>query len=113
MKAFPIVLLATLVLAGCNESSQTKSSADGKSNVATAPADYVDNLAKAQKRAVKTVDITTMNKAVESFFVHEGHYPNDLLELVEKRYLPRIPTLPGTATWDYDTNTGVVSIMKN
>ncbi len=54
-----------------------------------------------------------MNKAVESFYVQEGRFPNDLLELVERRYLPRIPTLPTDSAWDYDTNTGIVIIIKN
>ena len=115
MKAILLALLATLLIAGCNDSSQTKnsSSSGDKSNVATAWADYINNAAKAQKRAVKTADIAAMNKAVESFYVQEGRFPSDLLELVERRYLPRIPTLPDPATWDYDTNTGIVSIMKN
>jgi len=106
-------MLATLFLAGCNESSQSGGSnpSDNKSSVA--PAEYLNNAAKTQKRAVKIVDVTAMNKSIESFYVQEGRYPKDLLELVEKGVLPRIPELPENATWDYDTNYGVVSIRKN
>lgn len=115
MKAILIAMLATLFLAGCNESSQSGGSnpSDNKSSVAPAPAEYLNNAAKAQKRAVKTVDVAAMNKSIESFYVQEGRYPKDLLELVEKGVLPRIPELPDKATWDYDTNYGVVSIQKN
>ena len=113
MKANLLAMLATLFFAGCNDSTQTNGSSGAKSGVATAPAEYLNNAAKAQKRAVKTVDVAAMNKSIESFYVQEGRYPKDLLELVEKGVLPRIPELPDKATWDYDTNYGVVSIRKN
>lgn len=115
MKAFLLAILATLLLADCNDSSQSNSSKSSgdKSSIATAPIDYLNNAAKAHKRAVKTVDIVSMNKVVESFYVQEGRFPKDLLELVEKGLLPRVPNLPDKASWDYDTNTGMVSIQKN
>ena len=106
-------MLTSLVFVGCNDSSQTKGSSSDKAATANAPAGYLNNAAKAHKRAVKTTDITAMNKAIESFYVQEGRFPNDLLELVERRYLPRIPTLPTDSAWDYDTNTGIVIIIKN
>ena len=113
MKANLLAMLAMLFLAGCNDSSQTNASSDNKTTVASAPADYLNNAAKAQKNAVKTVDTAAMNKAVESFYVQEGRFPKDLLELVEKGLLPRIPTLPDKATWVYDSKNGVVSIQRN
>lgn len=113
MKAILLAMLAALVLAGCNDSSQTTGSAGDKSSVATAPAEYLNNAAKNQKRAVRTADIAAMNKAVELFYVQEGRFPKDLMELVEKNYLPRLPLLPDKTEWDYDTNAGVVGILKN
>ena len=108
-------MLATLLFGGCNDSSQTNtsSSSGNKSSVTTAPAEYLNRAAKAQKRAVKTVDVTAMNKAIESFYVQQGRFPKDLLELVEKGLLPRIPELPDKATWVYDSKNGVVSIQRN
>ena len=113
MKAIFFVMLATLWLAGCNDSPQTTRPAGDKSSVGTAPADYLNNAAKSQKRAVKTADIAAMNKAIESFYVQEGRFPKDLMELVEKNLLPRLPVLPDKIEWDYDTNSGVVGILKN
>ncbi len=115
MKAILLAMLAALLFAGCNDASRTNnsSSSGDNSRAATAPADYPSRTAKAQKRAVKPVDVTAMNKAIESFYVQEGRFPKDLLELVEKGLLPRMPTLPDKSEWDYDTNNGVVRIMKN
>ncbi len=113
MKANLLAMLAALVLVGCNDSSQTTGASGGKSSVATAPAEYLNNAAKEQKRAVKVADIAAMNKTVEKFYVQEGRFPKDLLELIEKDYLPRLPVLPDKAEWDYDTNSGVVGILRN
>jgi hypothetical protein len=113
MKAILLVTLATLLFTGCNDSSRMTEAGGDKSNIATAPADDLNTAAKSQKRAVKTADITAMNKAVESFYVQEGRFPKDLMELVEKNYLPRLPLLPDKAGWDYNTNYGVVSILRN
>ena len=113
VKAIFMVMLATLLLAGCNDSSKTAGAAGGQSSVATAPAEYLNTAVKNQKRAVKTADIAAMNKTVESFYVQEGRFPKDLMELIEKNYLPRLPVLPDKVEWDYDTNSGVVGILKN
>jgi len=108
MKAIALIpTLAILLLAsGCNDNSTPGS------NPATAPADYLNNAVKAEKRAIKKIDVTAVNKAIESFYVQEGRFPKDLLELVEKSYIPQIPPLPDGNTWDYDTNTGIVKIQK-
>jgi len=112
MKAISLVpALALVLFTGCNDSSPTGGNvtSGGSTN---ASAGYLNSLAADQKRATKTIDATAMNKAVESYYVQEGHFPKDLLELVETRFLPLIPKLPDGATWEYDTNTGVVTIQK-
>ena len=113
MKAILLAMLAALLFAGCNDPSQSTGAAGEKSSAATAPAEYLNNAAKEQRRMVKAVDIAAMNKTVEKFYVQEGRFPKDLLELVEKDYMPRLPLLPERAEWDYDTNSGVVGILKN
>ena len=110
MKAICLgVALALLWLTGCNDSHgpQKKGTSSGEPS----PGNYLNNLT-AQQRATKTVDTVTVNTAVERFYVQEGRCPKDLLELVELRYLSRLPELPAGANWDYDTNSGVVSIIQ-
>lgn len=112
MKAISLVaLLSVLLLTGCNDSAGPKDSASS-GNLATAPVDYLNNAAKAQQRAVKTVDLTAVNKAIETFYVQEGRFPKDLLELAELKYLPRIPEPPPGLTWNYDTNSGTATLEK-
>jgi hypothetical protein len=114
MKAIFLVVLVALLIAGCNDSpTDNSASSNDKSKAAIAPTDYSTKPVNRPKRAVKPVDATVMNKAIESFYVQEGRFPKDLLELVEKGVLPRIPTLPGKAEWDYDTNNGVVNIIRH
>lgn len=105
----PAVLLLALV--GCSKSAPPDGDAPQKTTAT--PGDYLNNLTTAEKRASKTVDAAAVNRAIETFYVEEGRFPKDLLELVELKYLPLIPKLPEGASWDYDTNTGVVMISKS
>jgi hypothetical protein len=102
------VLLSAGLLTGCSDapppSPETASEAG--------PGGYLKNVAESQQRAVKTVDLAAVNKAVETFYVQEGRFPKELLELVERNYLPTIPELPGGAVWKYDATNGIVSIGR-
>ncbi|MGC3957679.1 MAG: hypothetical protein QM813_06935 [Verrucomicrobiota bacterium] len=66
----------------------------------------------AVRRAQKTVDLTALNKAIEKFYLQEGRFPTNLVELARRDYISLIPTLPEGMAWDYDTNTGLVSVIK-
>jgi hypothetical protein len=101
-----------VVLVGCHDSTPPDAGTSPKSSETT-PGDYLNNLATAQKRATKTVDTAAVNRAIEAFYVQEGRFPKDLLELVELKYIPQLPKLPEGANWNYDTNTGVVMIEKS
>lgn len=70
-------------------------------------------MAKAKQQAHQTADVTAINKAIEAFYVQEGRFPTNLLELAERDYIPIIPVLQEGMNWDYDTNTGVVTIGKD
>ncbi len=111
LRLIPAVLLLALV--GCSKSTPSEGGDGGAPQKTTAtPGDYLNNLTTAEKRASKTVDTSAVNRAIETFYVEEGRFPKDLLELVELKYIPLIPKLPEGANWDYDTNTGVVMISK-
>jgi len=102
------MLLLLGFFAGCD--NRTPPSAP---NPANTPGGYLQNAVQAKSRALKTVDATSANKAIELFYVQEGHYPKDLLELVEKSYLPELPDPPAGMKWEYDTNSGIASITKD
>jgi len=117
MKTLMLFAFATVwCLVGCSDSSNKP--APGSTNaptggsVLTAPADYLNSAAKAQQSAVKTVDTTSLNKALEMFNVQEGRYPKDLNELVTKKYMPLIPTPPFGTKLEYDAKAGTVKVVK-
>jgi hypothetical protein len=105
-----------LLLSGCGDKSSqpatTTNAASTGGSIATAPADYLSGLGKAQQSAVKTVDTTSVNKAIQLFNVDQGRNPNDLNELVEKHYLPQVPTPPFGTKLEYDATAGTVKVMK-
>ena len=105
-----------LVLVGCGDSSNKPATNSTNTptggNVLTAPVDYLNSAAKGQQSAVKTVDVTSLNKALDLFNVQEGRFPKDLNELVAKKYIPEIPTPPFGTKIEYDANAGTVKVVK-
>ena len=113
---FCLSLAAGLVLIGCGESpdkpSQPTNGAASGSSPLSAPADYVGALGKAQQTAVKTVDTTSLNQAIQMFNVEHSRYPKDLNELVEGKFIPKIPAAPYGMKLEYDATTGKVKVVK-
>lgn len=78
---------------------------------------YFNSLEKA-KEAVLRQDLGIMRNAIDQFYSDLGKYPIDLMELVDKRYLRRIPIDPLTEsdqTWievppDNEEETGVYDV---
>lgn len=113
-----LLITATLgvLLVGCSEKSdkttQTTNAATSDGNPLNAPANYLGGLAKGQQSAVKTVDVSSLNQAIQLFNVQEGRFPKDLNELVENKYIPKIPDAPYGMKIVYDTNAGTVKVVK-
>lgn len=116
MKASILLSLAAgLLVAGCGEKSKPSgqnTNAASSGNPLTAPVDYLGAAAKAQQSAVKTVDVTSLNKAIEMFNVDKGRNPKDLNELVAEKYMPMIPATPYGTKLEYDAVAGKVKVVK-
>ena len=117
MKQHILSLIAfTALLAGCDSSSSSSGKSTNTSSSGTAPAEapagYLGALGKAQQNAVKTVDTTSVNQAIQLFNVDQGRNPKDLNELVEKKYLPMVPAAPAGSKLVYDANAGTVKVVK-
>ncbi len=108
MKAILLLPVTAVLFIGCKDSRNAPAA-----NQATTPADYLNQMVQAEKKASFTVDVASVNKAIEAFYIEEGRFPKDLLELVESGQISRIPKLPAGVTWQYDTNDGVVKIVKD
>ena len=121
MKTSFLVLIATgLLLTGCGKNnsspnlqgtntSQTTNTTDS-AHPAPSSADYLGTLMRADKSAVKTIDVSYLNQAVQLFNTQEGRLPKDLNELVPN-YVGKLPATPYGTKLDYDPNTGVVKVV--
>ena len=112
-----LALAPLLLLAGCGDNS-SKPAAPAGTNTASAdgsplnaPADYLRGLASGKQSAVKTVDTTALDKAIQLFGVDHGRNPKDLNELVEQKYIPRVPDAPYGMKLVYDADAGTVKVV--
>ena len=110
-------LALAVALAGCSKKETTPATPATNAPMAggnpiTAPIDYLGAVAKAQKSAVKTVDTVSLNKAIELFNAQEERFPDDLNELVAKKYLQSVPAAPAGMKFEYDAKAGTVRIVK-
>lgn len=113
MKAFilPVILVAALA-AGCGDSSKPGTAANEASNAVTAPVGYLGAAVQAKKYSEKQIDLAYINQAIQQFQVGEGRLPKSLQELVDEKYLGKIPEAPYGYKIIYDPATGTVSVVK-
>jgi hypothetical protein len=108
-------LAAGLGLSACSQKSETPvastNSATSSSSPLNAPAGYLGALAKGQQTAVKTIDTASLDKAIQMFSVENGRNPKDLNELVEQKFIPRIPETPFGTKLVYDPAAGTVKVV--
>src|SRR2546427_3666198 len=117
MKVYCLSVLTASLLLGCGQKSDqpatpTTNPASAGGSPLTAPVDYLRAVGKAQQSAVKTVDTTSLNQAIQLFNVEKGRNPKDLNELVAQKFIPRIPDAPYGMKLDYDAQAGKVSVVK-
>ncbi len=112
---FSLVFAGSLALAGCGDNSSKPAggtnAAASSGNPVTAPVDYLSAIAKGKQTAVKTVDITSLEKAVELFGADKGRNPKDLDELVKEKYISKLPDAPYGMKLSYDANSGRVQVV--
>lgn len=114
----PLSFAAALMLFGCakkdsaSNASATNAAAPSSGNPLTAPVDYLGAVSKAQKTAVKVLDVSSINKAIQEFNAGEGHYPKDLNELVAEKYLVALPAAPPGTRFEYNPATGQFRVMR-
>ena len=118
--SFLILLVAGMCWAGCgkktsspppspgtNATTQTTNTAE----VAKPSGGYLGALMQADKSAVKTIDVSYLNQAVQLFNTQEGRYPKDLNELVPN-YVAKLPAPPYGYRINYDAKGGLVTVVR-
>ena len=93
---FAIALAASL-LAGCGNSDEVS--------------DAAGTMGRSQAKAINTVDLASLDKAIQMFNVNEGRFPKSLDELVQSKLISKIPDAPVGKKIEYDPTTGKVSIV--
>jgi hypothetical protein len=123
--SFLVLIAAGLLLAGCGDNNSSKQAQTTNStatltnaavnyntgNPITAPVDYLGAVVQAQKYAVKTIDVSYLNQAIQLFSAQEGRLPKDLEELVPN-YIGKIPKAPYGSKIVYDAGSGTVKVVK-
>ena len=110
-----VTIVFAVALAGCGSKSSSTAGATNTTSggsLVTAPVDYLNSAVKAEQNAVKTVDTTSLNQAIQLFNVDKGRNPKDLNELVEQRFIAKIPEVPYGNKLVYDANAGKVTVVK-
>jgi hypothetical protein len=109
-------LLSLVCLCACEQKPETPTAATNSSSSASSPLDapgnYLKALGNGQQSAVKVIDTTSVDKAIQLFSVENGRNPKDLNELVEQKFLPKIPETPFGTKLVYDAASGTVKIVK-
>jgi hypothetical protein len=108
-------LATALFVGGCGSQTESKPGTNppaAGANPLNAPADYLGAITKGQQNTVKTVDTVSLNKAIEMFNLDQGRNPKDLNELVQQKYIPRIPDAPYGTKLEYDAVAGKVRVVK-
>jgi hypothetical protein len=117
MKSPPVIgLSAVALLTACDEKPATPQAAPNTVTAtaappANAPGGYLGAVMKGQQTAVKVIDTTSIDKAIQLFSVENGRNPKDLNELVDQKFLPRIPETPFGTKLVYDSNAGTVKVV--
>lgn len=118
MKALLYTSLASVLLLGaCDQKTESPAAASTnavktETSPLNAPAGYLGALQKGQQSAVTTVDTASLDKAIQMFSVENGRNPKDLNELVEQKFIPKIPDAPYGTKLVYDSASGTVKIVK-
>jgi hypothetical protein len=90
--------------------AQTNSNAS-VGRVLGAPVAYLQGLSNGKAKAIATVDIASLNQAIQMFKVDQDRYPKDLNELVRSQLITKIPAPPYQMKIVYDPDSGQVSVV--
>ena len=117
--AFPIILcsLSAALLLGCSqEPASPPPPTGGGANSASAPAPpppgYLGTVANAPSKALKVLDVATLNQAIQMFRVQEDRYPTNLEELTVSGLINRMPEVPRGMKLQYDAASGQVAMVS-
>lgn len=110
------MLLILLGVSACSKNGGDDATGDtstndySSGNPLTAPTDYLEAVAKGQKKAANTINMASVTQAVDLYYAAEGSYAESLQKLVDEGYLAAIPEAPAGKVLIYDPKTGSVTL---
>ena len=115
-----LILASLLGVCGCDKPeevpvpkpSEPAPSPSASGNPLLAPVDYVGTAVRVKQAATRTVDTAGLNQAIQLFNVQEGRFPKDLNELVEQKYIARIPEPQRGMRLEYDAAKGQARMVR-
>ena len=117
MKFAPIMLSAVLALTACSDQEAEEAVAQDSStngpptgNPLTAPTDYLGAVAKGQNKATLTINLASVQQAVNLYQAAEGRYPATLEQLVQEGYLASVPPAPSGQRLAYNPADGTIAL---
>lgn len=91
--------------------SGTNGAAAATAGGLSAPADYLGAVNRAGKSAVESVDLASVQQAIQQYQAGEKRAPETLEDLVTKGYLAALPIAPAGQHFVYDRATGRVRLV--
>ncbi len=114
-----LLFVCSVLIVGCRKQDDPpvapqvpRASSKGGESVATSPVDYLARAGKAEQSMENKIDTVSLNNAVELFNAQEGRFPKDLNELIEKKYLGKLPSPTFGMKLHYDAKEGKVTVVK-
>ena len=111
-----LAVVASLCAAGCGEKSSSSASGTNATasagNPLDAPGNYLKTVVDAKRGATMLVDTNSLAKLIDQFNIDKGRNPSDLNELVQEKYIAKLPEPPYGTKLVYDPATGRVSIIN-
>jgi predicted small lipoprotein YifL len=111
MKVF-LHIAALLALTGCGDKKSAPPPSANTNASQPASGGYLNAIVKGEQKAQKTVDVASLNQAIQLFNVDKGRYPIDLNELVKEKFIAELPPIPYGTRLDYDPATGQAKVVN-
>lgn len=72
---------------------------------------YGGVMGTAMKKSKAMDDVLYLKNKINTFQIQEGRYPYSLDELVEKKYIEKLPEPPKGMSFRYDPSTGSINVQ--
>jgi len=108
-KIYIVLILFSLpfVILSCSRKEKAK---EEDLTIFNAPEKYGGVMSKTLKKSKAMDSLLYLKNRINTFQVEEGRYPSSLNELVEKKYIEKLPEPPAGMQFIYEPSTGNIEV---